>query len=222
MKRYRIGVLAAWAALAACAPPPEEAGAPAGTPADSDTVAAAPAAADSQAATQMAALHCTPSDRMAVAGRASAYDSTALALGDESALVCYGRPAAKGRTVFGELVPYGKLWRTGANEPTIIHLPFAAVIAGIQVEPGSYSLYTVPGQDEWTVIVNRSTSQWGHESTYTPEVQAQEVGRATVKPERLDSPVETFTIRSEPSGPTAGALILEWENTRVRIPVTRR
>jgi hypothetical protein len=165
---------------------------------------------------------CEPVERMPVAGRASPYDSTTVALGNAAAKICYGRPAAKGRTVFGGLVPYGKLWRTGANEPTIIHLPVAASIAGIPVEPGSYSLYTVPGEREWTVIVNRSTSQWGHESRYTPEVQAQEVGRATVAAERTEAPVESFTIRAVPAGGNASNLLLEWENARVRVPVARR
>jgi hypothetical protein len=122
----------------------------------------------------------------------------------------------------GDLVPYGKLWRTGANEPTIIHLAGAAEIAGIAVEPGSYSLYTIPGADEWTVIVNRSITQWGHESTYRDEVAAQEVGRGVVAREELVDPVETFTIRSEASGADATRLVLEWETSRMGIPIVAR
>jgi hypothetical protein len=77
----------------------------------------------------------------------------------------------------GEAVPYGDLWRFGANEPTTIHLDVAASIAGLEVEPGSYSLYAVPMEgDEWTLLVNRSTSQWGHESQNKPEEEAQEGG----------------------------------------------
>lgn len=168
------------------------------------------------------APRCTPAEgQMPVEGRTSPYDSTTVQLGNAAGLVCYGRPMARGRAIFGELVPYDQLWRTGANEPTIIHLPVAAEIAGIAVEPGSYSLYTIPARDEWTVIVNRSTSQWGHESTYTPEVKAQEVGRATVPLERTDAPVETFTITSAPNGSTGAVLVLEWENSRIRIPITR-
>jgi hypothetical protein len=154
----------------------------------------------------------------AVEERRSPFDSTRIVVGDRIAQVCYGRPSARGRVIFGDLVPYDQLWRTGANEPTILHLPFAAEIAGVRVAPGSYSLYTVPGTETWTVIVNRSITQWGHESRYTAEVEAQEVGRAQVAAERLDPQVETFTIRSEPTD--AGAdLVLEWERTRVRIPI---
>ena len=172
-------------------------------------------------AAPVASVYCAPQDRMPLAGRASPYDSVTVSIGASLAKVCYGRPSARGRAVFGQLIPYGKIWRTGANEPTIIHLPVAARIAGIAVQPGSYSLYTIPGEREWTVIVNRATAQWGHESRYTPEVQAQEVGRATVTPSRTEAPVETFVIRSAPAGATGSELVLEWENTRVRIPITR-
>lgn len=165
---------------------------------------------------------CAPSPRMPIEGRASPYDSTIVHLGDAEAKVCYGRPAARGRTMIGgDAVPFGELWRTGANEPTIIHLPVAASIAGINVEAGSYSLYTIPGETEWTLIVNRATEQWGHESSYTEEVRAQEVGRATVRSHRVDDHVEEFTIRAAPAGDAAAELILEWEHSRVDIPVQR-
>jgi hypothetical protein len=173
----------------------------------------------SQIVTQPAVpLQCEPSPRMPLEGRASPYDSATISVGDQQIRVCYGRPRAQGREIFGGLVPYGRLWRTGANEPTIIHVPFTAEIAGMTVPPGSYSLYTEPRENEWTIIVNRSTSQWGHESSYTAEVQAQELGRATVPTERLDQHVEQFTIRGE-SARDAGALIMEWERTRVRVPI---
>lgn len=156
------------------------------------------------------------------AGRASPYDSTRFALDGGEVLVCYGRPSARGRTMLGgEHVPYGRLWRTGANEPTLLHVSAPASVAGIDVEPGSYSLYTIPGEAEWTIIVNRAIDQWGHESSYTPEVEAQEVGRGTVAAEPVEEHVEQFTIRSEPADGGA-TLILEWENTRVPIPVLAR
>lgn len=209
MRRWTLAIAAASVALAAC-------GGEAEPGAEEDLGAAA--ATESVAVTDE--LVCEPSADMPVEGRTSPYDSVVIALGDAEAKVCYGRPSARGRTMIGgELVPYGQLWRTGANEPTIIHLPVAATIAGIPVEPGSYSLYTIPTEDEWTVIVNSSISQWGHESEYTPEVEAQEVGRATVPSETLEAPVETFTITAEPVSAAASDLVLDWETTRVRIPV---
>ena len=186
-------------ALMACTPAPE--------PAEMAALQAAPA--------------CTPSPRMPLEGRASPYDSLAVPLGDAAARICYGRPSVKGRTIFGGLVPYDTLWRTGANEPTVLHLPVAAEVAGIRLEPGSYSLYTVPGRDGWQVVLNRSTTHWGAEGQYRGEVRAQEIARAPVVAERLPTPVETFTIRAQPSGPRATELLLEWENTRVRVPIRR-
>lgn len=162
--------------------------------------------------------------------RASPYDSVAFGIGSGRAQVCYSRPFVKGRTVFGGIVPYDSLWRTGANEPTILHLGFPAEIAGLAVEPGSYSIYTVPSLTQWQVVVNRSTSQWGitldaptpnggvNRSAYTPEVAAQEVGRAPVTADSIEF-VEQFTIRPEPATGDATAILLEWERTRVRIPI---
>ncbi len=209
------------ATLVACSGASGDADASASVPATSETEAGAdprsPAdpAADGGQAVDIA---CQP--QADVEGRPSPYDSVAVPVGSAVGRLCYSRPALRGRTMIGgEAVPYGKLWRTGANEPTTLHLPVAAEIAGMRVAPGAYSIYTIPGQDEWVVIVNRSTSQWGIESQYTADVRAQEVGRATVKADRVDPKVETFTIRAEPGSGGATNLLLEWQNTRVTIPV---
>lgn len=153
------------------------------------------------------------------ANRSSPYDSAVIMVGGQRALICYGRPSSRGRTMIGgTAVPYGKLWRTGANEPTTLHIPFAATIAGVKVEPGSYSIYTIPGEKEWHVIVNRSTTQWGHEGRYTEEVKAQEVGHGVVAASKLQDHVEMFTIKSQAAQGGAD-LILEWEHTRVAVPI---
>ena len=184
-----------------------------------DRAGGAQAAEETPAPTAQA-VSCAPmTANMALEGRSSPYDSATITLDGQTAKVCYGRPSLRGRDMIGgEAVPYGRLWRTGANEPTTIHLPFAASIAGIDVQPGSYSLYTIPGLNEWVVIINRSTSQWGHEARYTDEVRAQEVGRGMAPATTIDEPVETFTIRSQPADGGA-SLLLEWQNTRVTIPV---
>jgi hypothetical protein len=161
-----------------------------------------------------------PSRNVPVEGRKSPLDSLTFTVADKPVKVCYGRPSARGRVMLGgSQIPYGKLWRTGANEPTIFFAPIPVRVAGLKVPPGVYSLYTVPGQREWEIIVNRSTSQWGHEDQYTDKVKAQELGRAKVKGETLTPPVETFTMRAEPAGENAASLLLEWEKTRVRIPM---
>lgn len=174
-------------------------------------------------ASQVADTACQvllPND-VPVEGRKSPLDSLTFTVAKQPVKVCYGRPSSRGRTMIGGgAVPYGRLWRTGANEPTILFAPVALTVAGIAMPPGKYSLYSVPGATEWEIIVNRSTAQWGEESNYTPEVQRQEVGRAKVKSETVKAPIETFTIRSEAAG-SGATLVLEWEKTRVRIPVKR-
>ena len=157
---------------------------------------------------------------MPPATRRSPLDSVSFKIADKPVKVCYGRPSARGRMIMGGLVPYGQLWRTGANEPTMIHTSVALTVAGLRVPPGTYSLYTVPDEEEWQVIVNRSTSQWGQEGRYTEEVEAQELGRATVPATETKGPVETFTIRAEPRQEGNFVLILEWERTRVVIPIS--
>lgn len=158
--------------------------------------------------------------QMPAEGRQSPLDSLTVTVGSHPVKVCYGRPSLRGRRMLGSSsVPYGKLWRTGANEPTIFHTPVALKVAGVEVPAGTYSLYTVPDEKQWEIIVNRATSQWGHESRYTAEVEAQEVGRGKAPAESLAQPVETFTIRSEPGKAKGATLILEWEKSRVKIPV---
>ncbi len=161
--------------------------------------------------------------------RPSPYDSASVHVGHTEAKICYSRPIARGRAIFGGLVPYDMLWRTGANEPTTIHLPFAAEIAGVAVDPGKYSIYTVPSTREWVVVVNASTSQGGRtrdegqfKNEYIADVRAKEVGRGLVVSESIDEHVEQFTIRSEQAANDSANIVLEWERTRVRIPVRVR
>ena len=129
--------------------------------------------------------------------------------------VCYGRPSVRDRTIFGGLVPYGSIWRAGANEPTIVHTTQPIMLAGIRLEPGAYSLYLVPMEGaEWELVVNRSTSQWGIESHYD-NIKDQEVARAMVPVERVSDSMEQLTVALTPA-----TISLAWEFARVRIPVT--
>ena len=169
---------------------------------------------------QVAAAECIVMNPRGFESRQSPLDSLSFDVGGHAVKICYGRPSARGRTMIGgESVPYRKLWRTGADEPTMIHTAAPLSVAGIEIGPGSYSLYTVPGESDWELVVNRSISQWGRESSYTDEVKAQEVGRATVSSQRLENHVETFTMRAEPVS-NGAVVLLEWEHTRVSIPVT--
>jgi hypothetical protein len=153
------------------------------------------------------------------AARPSPLDSVTFSVGSASVKVCYGRPSAKGRTMIGgAAVPYGKLWRTGANEPTMIHTSAPIIVAGIAIDAGSYSMSTVPGEEGWEIVLNRSITQWGHERYYTGEVAEAEIARAAVESNRGNDHVETFTIRAEGTGATV-TLILEWEDSRVTVPI---
>jgi Protein of unknown function (DUF2911) len=157
-----------------------------------------------------------------LATRKSPLDSVSFTAAGSQVKVCYGRPSLRGRHMIGsDAVPYGKIWRTGANEPTMIHTTGPLSIAGIKVGAGSYSLYTVPGASQWEVIVNRSITQWGEESNYTDAVKKQEVGRGKVNAEALPQSVETFTIKPDLSSGEAKALLLEWEKTKVSIPLAK-
>lgn len=154
-----------------------------------------------------------------VAERLSPGDSASLATDHGRLKVCYSRPSARGREIMGGLVPYGTPWRLGANEATVIHVTFPAEIGGVQVEPGTYSLFAVPGEEEWEIVVNSDTGHWGNQ--ITEEVRSEDVGSATLSPKRTDQHVEQFTIdlREAESGVE---MLLEWERTRVVVPIRPR
>ena len=155
----------------------------------------------------------------ALAERPSPLDSVEVRLGDETAKLCYGRPSMRERTIVGGQDPYGSPWRMGANEPTTLHLPFPAAIGSVEVGPGSYSLYAIPGNRSWIIVVNGNTNRWG--VPINPDVRRADIGSFTVEATRLDEPVETLTFRFEGAGDT-GALVYEWESFTFRIPISRR
>ena len=150
--------------------------------------------------------------------RASPLDSLSIDIGFFTVKVCYGRPSAAGRTMIGLSVPYDEVWQVGANEPTMIHTTGDVNIAGIRVPAGSYSLYAVPGEGQWEIIVNRSTTQWG-ESEYTEDLRVQEVGRASVPAERGARHVDRLTFSTRPGSHGYVFLVLEWERVHVMIPI---
>ncbi len=173
--------------------------------------AAAPALADDPV--------CEPSPRMALEGRASPFDSASVALAGGAVKVCYGAPSLRGRTMLGgEDVPFGRIWRFGANEPTILHTTIPLSVGGVAVPAGSVALYATPDEGHWEVFVTRSTEHWGIQ--ITPEVRAQEIGSFHVEPRTLDAPVERLVFRFEEAGTRSATLVMEWQTTRIEIPVT--
>jgi hypothetical protein len=184
------------------------------------TVLAAGLLAASPVAAQDVA--CPFNANMKLETRRSPLDSLSFSVAGQAVKVCYGRPSLRGRTMIGgEAVPFGKVWRTGANETTKFITASAVKVGGLDVPAGMYALYTVPGESEWEIIVNRSYEQWGQEGGYTDAVKAQELGRVKAKVEPVESPIETFTIRAEPQQDGSVHLVLEWQNARVRVPVGR-
>jgi hypothetical protein len=140
--------------------------------------------------------------------------------GGISVKVTYSQPSKKGRHIFGReqdkaLLPYGKVWRTGANEATIIEIGEGVSIAGEPVKPGSYSLYSIPDQGSWKIILNSDVGQWGTEYNDGKNVLTVEVP-IRVKP----SVQELFTIYFE-DVPNGSNMILSWDQTEAIVPFTR-
>ena len=172
------------------------------------------------AAEQTAQLECyIARGTMAEAqDRPSPLQSVEFSVGGNDALLCYGAPSARDREIMGGLVPYGQPWRVGANEATALHLTGPANVGGVELDPGTYSLYAIPGEEEWTFLINSNADRWG--IPIDDSVRASEVGSFTVEPGTTDEYVETMQFHFEPSEDgTMGDLVLGWENTQVRFHV---
>lgn len=130
------------------------------------------------------------------------------------AKVIYGRPLKKGRTMLGGVEKYGSVWRTGANETTEIKLFRPVTFGDKQLAAGTYSLYTIPGKDEWTIIFNSKLDTWGH---YEYD-ETKDVARIKVPAGKTDKEIEAFTIAFD-GGNGNATMSLAWENTLVKVPV---
>ena len=176
------------------------------------------ASGNSMQAEALAAGECwVRGDAATIGGRASALDSTSVALESGTVKICYGRPKMNDREIFGGLVPLDRPWRLGANEATTIFMPVAGSVAGVAVEPGWYSLYVVPGTQQWTVVVNSAAQRWG--VPINDAVRANDVGTGTVAVEATPTAEETLSLRLEARADNRADVVVHWENTRVRIPV---
>lgn len=124
----------------------------------------------------------------------------------------YSRPSAKGRRIFGDLVPFGKIWRTGANKITTIKFDDEILINGATMKAGSYGLYTVPGRGEWKIILNRDDKQWG---AYDYD-EKKDVISFMVQPLKLDYYQEQMEIEFDEFTPNSAFVFIKWEDTGVR------
>lgn len=135
--------------------------------------------------------------------------------GISSVELIYSRPSMKGRKIFGDLVPYDKVWRTGANQATRLKFNDDVMIGGQTVKAGEYALFTIPGEKEWTIIINKGSENWG-----TIYKQEDDVVRLKAKTMELDDAVESFTMQFMDVKPTSAQLAMMWDKTAVSFPFT--
>jgi hypothetical protein len=129
----------------------------------------------------------------------------------------YSRPAVRGRVIFGNVVPYDKVWRTGANGTTKITFTQKVKWDSISIDPGTYGLYTIPGLDSWTVMLYKDLTLAGRTSEYDAQ---KEVVRTNIHVTNKKDSIQTFTIQFEEVMPTTMMMVLSWETTAIRIPIT--
>ena len=126
----------------------------------------------------------------------------------------YNAPSMRGRKIFGGLVPYDKVWRTGANPATSLKTDINLKIGSATVPAGSYTLYTLPSASGWKLIINKQTGQWG-----TKYDQSQDLARVDMKTDTLSSPQEVMSITLEPFHDKTSSLHVRWETTDASVPV---
>jgi hypothetical protein len=137
--------------------------------------------------------------------------------GGKSITVDYSSPRAKGRKLGAEIAPFGQVWRVGANEATTFVTTADVTVGGVSVPAGSYTLFAIPNQDKWTLIISKTTGEWG--TNYSGPTN--DLGRADMKVSTLPSFVENFTISFDKTA-NGGTLNLDWENTRASVAIVKK
>jgi hypothetical protein len=135
----------------------------------------------------------------------------------KSITVDYSSPRAKGRKIFGGLVPYGEVWRTGANEATTFVTDTDVTVGGKEIPAGHYTIFTVPNQDKWTLIINKQTGEWGTPYKY----EGDELARLDMNVSQTSSPVENFTIAFDQKGGSC-TMKISWENTQASVDIDEK
>jgi DUF2911 family protein len=149
-------------------------------------------------------------------GTLSPRDTLTASVGGADVWVQYGRPSKRGREIFGQVLPWNAVWRTGANAATHFHTSADLTVGGAAVPAGTYTLWTLPSRSGWKLIINKQTGQWG-----TDYHADQDLARVDMRVETLAQPVEQMTIAIEPQG--AGAVLrVEWDRTRASVPLARK
>jgi len=144
--------------------------------------------------------------------RVSPHETTELTLNGKKVTITYGRPYMKGRKIMGGLVPFGQIWRTGANEATVLKTEADLMIGSMAIPKGSYAVFTLPSETGWKLIVNKVADQMG---AFNYD-EKQDLGRVDMKVGKTSAPVEQFTITLAKSG-NGGVIKMEWENTSAAV-----
>jgi hypothetical protein len=147
--------------------------------------------------------------------RASPHETVTAMVNDKKITITYGRPYKKGRVIFGGLEPWGKVWRTGADEATTLTTEADLMIGSLHVIAGTYSLFTIPNEKEWTLVLNKTAKQWG---AFKYD-QGMDYGRAPMKVTRPSAPIEQMTIAVEKKGSDTAVLKVMWDETIASIDV---
>jgi hypothetical protein len=129
----------------------------------------------------------------------------------------YSSPRMKGRSIYGDVVPFGEVWRAGANEATTFVASSDVVVDGKTVPAGSYTIFTVPAADKWVLIINKKTGEWGIPYKY----ESDELARVDMTVSKLPTPVENFTIGYDKSA-SGCTLRMDWETTRASVDLTAK
>ena len=140
---------------------------------------------------------------------------TSATVGGKLVKIDYSAPSVRGRKVFGDLVPLGKVWRTGANASTTLTTDASLDLKGLKIPKGKYSLYSVPRDGGFTLVVNKQTGQWGTDYDAT-----QDLGRVEMDVGKADAPVETMAITLKATGDNKGTLTIAWDKLTVSAPFT--
>lgn len=148
--------------------------------------------------------------------RASPHAEVSAALAGKKITISYGRPFMKGRAIFGGLVPWGEVWRTGADEATTFTAEADVVVGGLKVAKGAYALFTIPTEKGWTLVLNKTAKQWG---AFKYDA-AQDLGRVAMTVTSAGKPVEQFTIELVPAGKQL-TLKLAWDKTVASVAIAQ-
>lgn len=142
---------------------------------------------------------------------------TSVTIAQKKISITYHAPSMHGRTIFGGLEPYHKVWRAGANEATALHTDADLTMGTLNVPKGDYTLFIWLDPNQWQLIVNKQTGQWGLEYH-----QDQDLGRVPMQMSKPPAPIDTFKIALTQTGANRGLLTMEWENTIASVPFTVR